>query len=588
MSRKNPIDRLFSSGVSGRLLGYVWRYRKYLPLAIIGMVLFSATNIGLAALVKPLLDGSFAEGQRQAYSGWIPAAFFFVLLARAVGNFMSVYYMECVSNWVGKNLRSEMFARLLKLPTSYFDRTTHGTIISKLTFSVEKTLTVSAQTFTYLIRDTLTIVGLVAWLFYLHWEFSLVLVILFPLIGWLTILASRRLRKVSRRIQAAMGDVTDDIQQAIQGNLAIKVFGSQHSERANFERSNEKNRKQRMSLLAVKALNTPVAGFLAGVGFALVLLLALREGVSEATSPGTLASFAAAALLLMRPIRNFARLNGVLQDGLAAAESVFGFIDEPIEPAEKKTGKLKCDGNLRFRGVSMKYPGSDKYALESIDCRIAAGETVALVGRSGSGKSTFTKLIPRLYEPERGSIELDGTDIAGIPLADLREQIAYVPQCTTLSNATVACNITCGKDYEVQDVITAARKAHALEFIECLPEGFDTALRNNGSVFSEGQKQRVSIARALLKNAPILIFDEATSSLDVDSERHIQAALEEVMKDRTVIIIAHRLSTIRKVDRIIVLEEGRIAEQGTHRELSELNGIYAGFCRRHDPRELIA
>ena len=535
-------------------------------LAIIGMVLFSATNIGLAALMKPLLDANFGENilddKRQFHLGWIPAALFLILLVRAVGNFMSVYYMECINNWVSKNLRAEMFAHLLQLPTSYFDTTAHGAIMSKLTFSVEKTLLVSAQTFTYLIRDTLSILGLIAWLFYLHWKFSLVLIALFPLIGWLTILASRRLRKVSRRIQAAMGDVTDDIQQAIQGNLAIKVFGSQRSESMNFEKSNEKNRKQRMSLLVVKALNTPVAGLLAGLGFALVLLLALHEGVSGTTSPGTLASFSTAALLLMRPIRNLARLNGVLQDGLAAAENVFEFIDEPVEPAEKKTGKLKCEGNLRFRNVAMKYPGSDRITLESIDCRIAAGETIALVGKSGAGKSTFTKLIPRLYEPIRGGIELDGIDIAEIPLVDLREQIAYVPQYTTLSSTTVACNIACGKNHGPEEVITAARKAHALEFIERLPEGFDTTLHNNGNIFSEGQKQRISIARALFKNAPILIFDEATSSLDVDSERHIQAALEEIMKDRTVIIIAHRFSTIRRVDRIIVLEEGTYRRTG--------------------------
>ncbi len=587
MLKKNLLDRLFSSGVCGRLFSYIWQYKKYLSLAMIGMVMFSSTNIGLAALMKPLLDGNIIGGERQAYFGWVPAVLFLVLSVRAAGNFMLLYYMECISNWISKNLRSEMFARLLQLPTSYFDTTAHGVIMSRLTFSVEKTLSVSAQTFTYLIRDTLTILGLITWLFYLHWQFSLVLITLFPLIGWLTILSSRRLRKVSRRIQTSMGDVTDDIQQAIQGNMAIKLFGNQHGECANFEKSNENNRKQRMRLLVVKALNAPVAGLLAGLGFAMVLLLALREGIAGATSPGTLASFSAAALLMMRPIRNLARLNGILQDGLAAAESVFNFIDEPAEPTEKKTGKLKCDGSLHFRNVFMQYPGSDEFTLKGIDCRIAAGQQTALVGRSGTGKSTFTKLIPRLYEPTRGSIELDGIDIAEIPLADLREQIAYVPQHTTLSSTSVACNIVCGKDYRPEDIVTAARKARALEFIELLPEGFDTVLRNNGGIFSEGQKQRVSIARALFKNAPILIFDEATASLDVDSERHIQAALEEITQTRTVIIIAHRLSTIRKADHIIVLEKGRIAEQGTHRELSELNGIYAGFCRKHDTRDLI-
>lgn len=551
------------------------------------MIVYSATETGFAALMKPLLDENLDGGEWRVHSWLVPVAVVFVLFLRGVGSFLSVYYMDHVGNWVTKELRTDMFSHLLQLPMSYFDAVPHGVLVSKLTFNVEKTASVSARALTFLIRDTLTVVGLVGWLFYLQWKLALIFLVSAPLIVWLTVLAGRRLRKVSHRIQRTMGGVTEDIRQAIEAGLAIRIFGSDGIERENFENSNERNRKERMRLTAVRALNAPVAVFLAGLGFAAVIHFSMQGTLSAAISPGTFASFAAAVLLLFRPLRNLTRLNAILQDGLAAAESVFQFLDEEVEKSTGKTMQLQYKGHLRFRNVSLNYDGDGRAALEDVSLDIVPGETIALVGRSGAGKTSLAQLIPRLYEPTRGAIELDGCDIATLALADLRGKITYVPQSTVLSNSTIARNIACGGDYAPDGVTEAARRAHALEFIERLPRGFDTVLSNNAGMLSDGQKQRIAIARALFKDAPILIFDEATSALDADSERHVQAALAEILKNRTAIIIAHRFSTIRQIKRIIVLEQRRIVEQGTHQELIDRGGVYAELYRGHTEGDLI-
>ena len=587
MLKKTTLDRLFSSGIYGRLLSYAWRRKKSLLFAVLGMILYSATDTGFAALMKPLLDQNLVDNKWRVHSWLIPTVIIMVLLLRGIGNYLSVYYMEYVGTWVVKDLRTDMFKHMLQLPMSYFDATPHGAIISKITFNIEKTATVSAKTLTFLIRDTFTVIGLITWLIYLHWLLAIVFLASAPLIGCLTILASKRLRKVSTRIQKTMGTVTSDIQQAIEANLTIKIFNCQKIEDENFENDNERNRKERIRMAAVKALNVPIAMLLAGIGFAIAIYIATQENFDTVVSPGTFVSFMIAALLLFRPLRNLVRLNSILQDGLAAAESIFEFLDEPVEKTNKKNRQLNCKGHINFKNISLNYQRDKHFALKNINLEIIPGEIVALVGRSGAGKSSLTHLIPRLYEPTTGTIELDKQDITQYELFELRNQITYVPQQIVLFNSTIAKNIACSTDYNLDEITTAARRAHALEFIERLPDGFNTVLHNNGNILSGGQKQRIAIARALFKNAPILILDEATSSLDVTSERHIQAALTEVLQDRTAIIIAHRFSTIKKAKRVVVLENGQIVEQGTHEKLLENNGIYTELYQGHDSHNLI-
>ena len=560
-------------------------------LALAGMVVYAATDTGFAALMKPLLDENLGGDGWQIHSWVVPVTVIFVLFLRGVASFVSVYYMANVGNWVTKDLRSDMFDHLLRLPTVYFSATPHGVTISKLTFNVEKTANVSAKTLTFLIRDTLTVVGLLAWLLYLEWRLALIFLISAPLIAWLIRRIGRRLRKVSRRIQSAMGSVTEDIQQTIQAQLAIKIFGNHSMEKHNFEDSNERSRKERMHLIAASALNAPLAIFLAGIGLAAVIYLGMHGMLSKNISAGTFVSFITAILLLFRPLRNLVRLNAMLQDGLAAAEDIFKFLDEPVEQfhaaREYRDSKFQCRGHLKFKNIYLSYDNGKVTALKEINLEIEPGKAVALVGRSGAGKSSLAQLIPRLYEPSAGIIELDGRDIATLPLADLRSQITYVPQHTVLSNATIGDNIACTSRYELERVVEAATKAHALDFIEQLPQGFSTPLHNNAAILSEGQKQRISIARALFKDARILIFDEATSSLDAESERYIRGALAEVIKHRTAIIIAHRFATIKDLRRIVVLENGRVVEQGDHRRLIGQDGMYAQLYRTHSEHDLI-
>jgi ATP-binding cassette, subfamily B, bacterial MsbA len=568
-----------------RLFLYVKPFWPVLVLGLLLNVLSAGIDAGFTYMMRPFLDRGLIELD-QAFVRTIPVIILLGVTCRGLVSAFAGYCMTWVARSVVTVLRQRVFSHVVRLPADYYDEAPSGQLLSKILYDVEQVAQVSANALTDLVQNVCLVMGLLTVMMVICWQLSLMFLITIPFIGILVNKTNRRVRRISHKVQQSMGDVTSTASEAIEGYREVRLFGGMSHEVGKFDAATERSRLQDMKVAMSKATNVSGVQIIMALGITGIIVAAIQLSAFITVSAGSFLAIIAAMLQLIRPMKILTTLNTVFQRGLAGAESVFQVLDEPEEKATGMTFENRVQGALAFQDVSYAYRAGAR-VLHQVSFHVKAGETVALVGHSGSGKTTIASLIPRFYDIDEGNILIDGTSIEQVSLSSLREQIALVSQHVTLFDDTLANNIAYGCfDVSREAIVEAARCAHADEFIDKLPDGYDTRVGENGVLLSGGQRQRLAIARAILKDAPILILDEATSALDTESERFIQQALEDVMKDRTTLVIAHRLSTIQRADNIVVMHQGRVVEQGTHAGLLKTQGHYARLYQAQHLRVL--
>lgn len=560
-----------------RLLSYAKPYKAGFIFAIFGLFGYSAIDIYFLSKLPALIDEGLT-GKNPEFMVWAPLFVIVAFLFRGVFHFIGNYCLAWVGNNVVADLRQHFFEHVMTMPVAFHDKESTGSLISKLTFDTEQVLNTASKTILTIVQQGVFVLGLLGMMFYMSWQLSAIFILITPVIAVIVTVVSRRFRKVSKRIQGAMGEVTTAAEQTFNGHKVVITFSGQKREFERFGQINKNNRQQRMKMIATKAASVPLIQIIASFALAFVLYAATLEGIKENITAGVFMGVITYMTMLLRPLKLLTSVNDEFQRGMAASASIFAVLDQE---KEVDTGSLSLErsaGRLVFNKVDFAYNNEDKKALDDVSFELSPGETLALVGRSGSGKSTASALLLRFYDATSGEIMIDGTNVEHYKLADLRRQFAYVSQQVVLFNDTLANNIAYGRpNASREEIIAAAKSAHVLEFAEKMSKGLDSIIGENGAMLSGGQRQRIAIARALLCDAPFLILDEATSALDTESERHIQEALQTLQQNRTCIVIAHRLSTIENADKIIVMEQGKIIEQGDHHTLLGQGGAYANL-----------
>jgi subfamily B ATP-binding cassette protein MsbA len=558
-----------------RLMGYAKAYKIGFSLSIVGMLIYAGIDLLFLSKLQPLIDDGLT-GADPNFMKWAPVFVISCFIIRGISHFIANYFLAWVGNNVVSDLRQHIFEHVISMPVAFHDHVSTGTLISKLTFDTEQVLNATSKALLTLVQQGVFVFGLVGLMFYFSWQLSLIFLFIVPLIAFIITYVSKRFRQVSKNIQGAMGEVTSTAEQTFNGHKVVLTFDGQQRESDRFSRINKNNRQQRMKMVSARAASVPLIQIIASFALAFILYIVTTPEMAD-IKPGAFIAVVTYMTMLMNPLKQLTNVNSEFQKGMAASVSIFEVLDQKTEQDVGTIALERAQGTLAFEQVNFFYNDKDeKQALTDLSFIANVGETVALVGRSGSGKSTASALLLRFYDATTGKVLVDGKNITDYKLKDLRRQFAYVSQQVVLFNDSIANNIAYGKpDATRAEIEDAARKAHVMEFVEGLPDGLDSNIGDNGAMLSGGQRQRVAIARALLCDAPFLILDEATSALDTESERHIQDALSILQKDRTCIVIAHRLSTIESADKIIVMEQGKIKEQGDHQTLLALDGVYA-------------